>query len=125
MAASSSSKRMNSTLKPFSMARTPSAIAKCVLPTPGGPWIKSVSFSLSQVHVPSVSMRDLSTLGWKAKSKVAKVWPVGRPESRREVRMRRSSRKASSASNTVSKKARGLISSLTAAAVNSGSRSAA
>jgi hypothetical protein len=47
------------------------------LPTPGGPWIRIASALRIQAPVPRVSIRDRSIAGWKAKSKVSSVWPVG------------------------------------------------
>ena len=73
------------TEKPFSIALTPRAIDRCVFPTPGGPWMSSVSLARTQAQVASVSTRERSTEGWKAKSKLARVCPVGSPESRSEV----------------------------------------
>jgi len=67
-------------------------MARCVLPTPGGPRISSDCFSRIQPQLASVSIRLRSTDGWKLKSKPEIVCPVGSPESFSDVRMRRSSR---------------------------------
>ena len=44
-------------------AFTPRATGRCVLPTPGGPWISSVRFSRTHWQVVRVSMRLRSTEG--------------------------------------------------------------
>jgi hypothetical protein len=73
IACSNSSSRKNATEKPDSTARTPSPMARCVFPTPGGPRIKSPCFSRSQAQVPSASSFDRCTAGWNAKSKFPSV----------------------------------------------------
>ena len=70
----------------------PEPTERCVLPTPGGPWIRTVSALRTHAQVASVSMRERSIAGWKAKSKFSSVWPVGRPDSLSEVFTRRPSR---------------------------------
>ena len=53
------------TEKPFSIALTPRATDRCVFPTPGGPWMSSVSLARTQAQVASVSTRERSTEGWE------------------------------------------------------------
>ena len=71
-------------------------MARWVFPTPGGPRISNACFSRSQAQVASASSLERCTAGWNAKSKFASVWPVGKPDSRSDVRIRRSSRRSSS-----------------------------
>src|SRR3954452_23830621 len=72
-AVNSSSTRKYCTEKPCSTARIPSPTSRCVLPTPGGPCTSTVSALRTQAQVASVSMRDRSIAGWKAKSKFSSV----------------------------------------------------
>ena len=73
----------------------------------------------------SASSLDRCTAGWNAKSKFASVWPVGRPESRSDVRTRRSSRRSSSPRSSCSSNAGVPRSSLTARVRIAGRASAA
>ena len=65
------------TEKPCSTALMP-RLRQVRLADPGGPWIRTVSAPRTQAQVASVSMRERSIAGWKAKSKFTRVCPVGR-----------------------------------------------
>ena len=99
----SSSKRKYCTENPSCTALTPRPMHRCDLPTPGGPCSRTVSASRIQAQVASVSIRDRSIAGWKAKSKFSSVCPVGRFDSRSDVFTRRSSRPDSSAASSRSR----------------------
>jgi hypothetical protein len=84
------------TEKPFLIALTPSAAAKWLFPTPGGPRKRTFVFSRMKLQVASVSICRRSTRGRKVQSKSSRVFPGGKDESLSIVVARRSSFRSSS-----------------------------
>ena len=80
---------VKSTVWPATIASRPSATARCVLPTPGGPSSKSASPWAMKRPVARSRICPLSTEGWAAKSKPSRVRTKGNFASPKLISMRR------------------------------------